>query len=122
MVPKLKPFSLVVLLVWSAPQCALACALEPCAEGSRSAQPSGRPCHQHRESPGNQAPPSPCPHQTLQADIPKTFTALAPIGNAVIDFAVVTPLPSFSISAEVPPFDVPSPPGLSVLSSVILRI
>jgi hypothetical protein len=122
MLPKLKLVMLVVLLVWSATQCALACALEPCAEASRLPQPSGPPCHQHNESPGNQAPESPCPHRTVQADIPKTFTALPSIGNAVIDLAVASPLWSFFVSAEGLPFDVPSPRGLSLLSSVILRI
>jgi hypothetical protein len=57
----------------------------------------------------------------LQADIPKTFTGLPPIGNAVINFAVAS-LPSFSVATEMLAFDVPSPPGLSVVSSVILRI
>src|SRR3974390_2474452 len=110
MVPKLKLVPLVVLLVWSATQCALACMLEPCASISRLAQgtnSSEPPCHQHRESPGNQTPASPCPHQTVQADIPKTFTTLPAIGNAVIDSAVIGPIPSFSVSAEALPFDVP---------------
>src|SRR3974390_729664 len=107
MVPKLKLVALVMLLVWSATQCALACALEPCAEASRAAQPSGPPCHQHHGSPGDQTPASPCPHQTVQADIPKTFAALPSIGNAVIDSPVIGPIPSFSVSAEALPFDVP---------------
>jgi hypothetical protein len=58
----------------------------------------------------------------LQADIPKTLTALPLIGNAVIDFAVASPLSPFSVATEVLPLDVASPPGLSVVSFVILRI
>jgi hypothetical protein len=55
--------------------------------------------------------------------MPKAFTALPSIANPVIDFTVASLLPSLStVSAEAVQFDVHTPPGLSVLSSMILRI
>jgi hypothetical protein len=121
MVPKFKLVALALLLVWSTTQCALACALEPCAETQGTA-PSEPSCHHHHESPGNPGLPSRCPHQTVQADIPKTFTTLTFTASPVIAFAVASLLPSFLVSVEARPYNIPSPPGFSVLSSVILRI
>jgi hypothetical protein len=55
--------------------------------------------------------------------MPKAFTALPSIANPVIDFTVASLLPPLSgVTAEAMPFDAHTPPGLSVLSQVILRI
>jgi hypothetical protein len=118
---------IVFALVLANIQCAAFCAVEPCnGSGTASAPAPDVPlCHQHHDAPGNQSPaPAPCGHLVIQA-----HAAQAPVTPVFTTTVVVMDLPAGSLGVY-PSFSgvdmlaahAPSPPGLAVLSSVVLRI
>jgi hypothetical protein len=117
---------LAFMLVLANIQCAAFCTLEPCNGSGTASTPSPAddpPCHDHHDAPGPSAPAH-CPHQTVQA-----HAAQALVKPAFVASVVVMNLPVASLGAFLSPSKVdtlaaraPSPPNLSVLSSVVLRI
>jgi hypothetical protein len=119
---------IVFALVLANIQCAAFCAVESCSGGGIASTPlaGGPPCHQHHHAPSKQAPASsPCGHQVVvQAD-----AAQAPVMPVLTASVVVMDLPAGSLDGfpslpdvEALAASAPSPPGLSILSTVVLRI
>lgn len=97
----------------------MACAVSPCQSASQSNVP---PCHQHHR-PANQAPPT-CSHPVMMTQAGHS----SPTVIAGPDFieALFLPLAASSLLrytvGEPATFCTTSPPGLTALSTVILRI
>ncbi|MDP9052936.1 MAG: hypothetical protein M3N93_01325 [Acidobacteriota bacterium] len=119
---------LVFTLVLVSTQCAALCAVEPCHGDNTAATPipaDDPPCHHHHDAPGRQMPAPHCSHQiVIQADVaqPVVTPVFAP---TVLTMGVpglpVAPFPSLS-GVNFLATHAPSPPGLAVLASVVLRI
>jgi len=111
-------------LVLSSTQCAALCIVGPCTDAATT--PAGEtPCHHQHEAPDNQAP-APCPHQTVQADVPQaSASALTSLDNiAAMDMPVAWTVEFSPLSDAhfLPSHDL-SPPGpQSLPGSSILRI
>jgi hypothetical protein len=115
---------LAFALVLASTQCAALCIVGPCTDAATT--PAGEPpCHHQHEVPDNQTP-APCPHQTVQADVPQAFaSALTSLDSiAAVDIPVVLTVEYSSISdAHFLPWLDLSPPGpQSLPGSAILRI
>jgi hypothetical protein len=118
---------LVFTLVLVNIQCAAFCAFEPCNGGGTSPTPSPSdvpPCH-HHDAPDQQTPAQPCSHQIVaQADVAQPLVTPVRAANAlVMDVPVLSagafpPLSGVELLAS----HALSPPGLTVLSPVVLRI
>jgi hypothetical protein len=116
-------FALVLVNI----ECVAFCTVEACnGSGTAStASPSNvPPCHQHHEAPGHQTPAS-CSHQIVvqahAAQAPVTLVFAASV--MAIDVPAASPgaYPLLS-TIETLAARAPSPPGLAVLSTVVLRI
>src|SRR5579863_1241900 len=118
---------LVFTLVAVGTQCVALCALEPCKGSHTASTPSPAddpPCH-HHEAPGEQTPAPHCSHQVVaQADVaqPVVVTPVLTANVLTMDVPVLAVGGFPSLSAVDMASDAPSPPGLAVLSSVVLRI
>lgn len=118
---------LVFTLVLVSTQCAALCALEPCNGTETASTPSPAddpPCHHHHDAPG-QTPARPCSHHVVvQADVAQPIVTPVLAANVlVMDVPVlhVGAFPSLS-GVDLAASRAPSPPGLAVHSSVVLRI
>ena len=119
---------LVFALVLVSTQCAALCALEPCYVDSAAATPSPAddpPCHHHHDAPNQHSPAPNCSHQVVpQADLAQPH--VTPVFTATVltmDVPVVAgAFQSFSDVDLLASHHAFSPPGLAVLSSVVLRI
>jgi hypothetical protein len=114
-------FTAVALLI-AETQCALACAANPCGTDSVSSE-SVPPCHLHHDHSHDRVPDS-CPHQTILAPAISSQALhveipLSPV--MALSPAVQAAPPADSLSLELA-LSASSPPGLSSLSSVVLRI
>ena len=119
---------LVFTLVLVSTQCAVLCAFEPCNGDSAAATPSPAgdpPCHRHHDAPSQQTPAPNCSHQVVpQADVAQPL--VTPVFAATVltmDVPVLQASAFLSLSdPDLLASHAPSPPGLAVLSSVVLRI
>jgi hypothetical protein len=117
-------FALVLVNI----QCVAFCAVEPCNGNNTAATPitaDDPPCHHHHDAPGQQTPAPRCSHQIVaQADVAQALVTPVPTASVVAMDVPVLPVGAFpSLSgADLPASHAPSPPGLAVLSSVVLRI
>jgi hypothetical protein len=115
-------FTLVLVNI----QCVALCTLESCTGKETASTPSSAdvpPCHQRHDAPA-QPDPAPCSHRVIQA-----VGAMAPVTPDLAAGDIVAHLPVVSPVAHPPLSGVdtlaaraPSPSGLAVLSSVVLRI
>jgi len=119
---------IVFALVLANIQCAAFCVIEPCNGSGTASTPSAAdvpPCHQHHDAPGQQTPAPHCSHQIVaQADVAQPL--VTPVLTATV---LATDVPVLSVGAFPPLLGVDllashalSPTGLTVLSSVVLRI
>ena len=113
---------LAFALVLASTQCAALCIVGPCTDAG-SAPVGETPCHHQHQAPDHQVP-APCPHQTVQADVPQDFaSALTSFDNiGWMDMPVAltvefSPLSDahFLLSHEVSPPGPQSLPGSSIL-------
>ncbi len=99
----------------------MACASVPCQ--SDSTQSSMPPCHRHHQAPTDKAPLD-CSHPLLVADMAAAAVQANP-SDFVVDFdwrlmSLVVPAPL--LPQALAPAHLLSPPGLSAINSVILRV
>ena len=117
---------IVFALVLANIQCAAFCAVEPCNGSETASAPASDvpPCHQHHEAPGQQTP-APCSHQiVVQSHAAQPLvTPILTAGVLAMDVSVLPAgaFPSLS-GVDMLAAHAPSPPGLAVLSSVVLKI
>jgi hypothetical protein len=115
---------LAFALVLASTQCAALCIVGPCTDAG-SAPAGETPCHHKDEAPDNQVP-APCPHQTVQADVPQDFaSALTSLDNiAAMDMPVALTMEFSPLSDAhfLPSDDLPPPGPQSLRGSSILRI
>ena len=119
---------LVFTLVLVSTQCAALCALEPCNGSETASTPSPAddpPCHNHPDAPGQQTPAPKCSHQVVpQADVAQPLVTPVFAATVLTMDVPVLPVGAFPSLSDVDLLTshAPSPPGLAVLSSVVLRI
>jgi hypothetical protein len=118
---------LVFTLVLVPTQCAAFCTLEPCKGGGTASTPSPAddpPCH-HHDAPSQQTPAPACSlHIVVQADDAQPL--VTPVLTANV---LAMDVPALSVGAfptlsgvDLSVSHALSPPGLTVLSSVVPRI
>jgi hypothetical protein len=117
---------IVAALVFANIQCAAFCAVESCATSGTSATPvaGASSCHQHHTAPGKPTP-APCGHQVVvQADTAQAAVTLVFTASVVVMDLPAGPLAAFTSlpGVETLAARAPSPPGLSLPSSVVLRL
>jgi hypothetical protein len=119
---------LILTLVLVNIQCAAFCAVEPCNGSGTASTPSSSdvpPCHHHQDAPGQQTPAPRCSHQIVfQADVAQPLVTPVLTTNVLavdVPAASVGAFPPLSC-VELLASHAPSPLGLAVLSSVVLRI
>ena len=117
---------LVFTLVLVSTQCAALCALEPCSGSETASTPTPAddpPCH-HHEAPAQSH--APCSHHQIvvQADVAQPLVTPVLTANVLaMDVPAVSTAAGPSLSGvDMLAEHAPSPPGLAVLSSVVLRI
>jgi hypothetical protein len=110
---------LVVLLLLSSAQCMMGCVVAPCHAASQSSLP---PCHRHH-APANQVPPG-CSHPLTMEDTGRSSAA----DLVIADFTAAPLFPPIAFLSASQVIDqgvtpgTASPPGITALSTVILRI
>jgi hypothetical protein len=105
---------LALAVVFTTVQCISACTLEACNQAQNLP-----PCHKHHDSRKSE----PCSHQAVLANafsLPPAPVAPAPV---LVIAAIALPIHSVAlVPRHAPCEDAVSPPGLTNLGSVILRI
>jgi CDP-diacylglycerol pyrophosphatase len=114
-------FTAVALLITQL-QCATACVIQACAADSASSQ-SVPPCHRHHNHSQDRMPAS-CNHQNASAAV--VSSQVQPAAVPLFPMMVVPAISQPSLAAEMRSRELAisfaSPPGVTCLSSVILRI
>jgi hypothetical protein len=118
---------LAFTLVFTSTQCVALCVQELCSYlgvPSTSGPADELPCHHHHDAPGKQGPAAPCHHQTVQAEVPQGVATQAEIATAAPMVAPIILPAEYSslLASNAQPSDVWGPPGITALSSVVLRI